>query len=67
MSDLYAQYLTLKDEIDAAIQEVIQSAQFIKSRKVAEFEEKLSEYLNTNVITCGNGTDALQIAFMALN
>ena len=66
MSDLYGQYLTLKDEIDTAIQEVIKSAQFIKSGKVDEFEEQLSAYLNTNVIACGNGTDALQLAFMAL-
>ncbi|MEN8250781.1 MAG: DegT/DnrJ/EryC1/StrS family aminotransferase [Bacteroidota bacterium] len=66
MSDLYGQYLTIKEEIDDAIQEVIKSTRFIKSGKVLDFEEKLSEYLNTNVITCGNGTDALQIAFMAL-
>ncbi|MCG6188140.1 DegT/DnrJ/EryC1/StrS family aminotransferase [Maribellus maritimus] len=66
MSDLYGQYLSMKDEIDAAIQEVIRSAKFIKSGKVLEFEEKLSQYLDTNVISCGNGTDALQLAFMAL-
>ncbi|QGY44450.1 aminotransferase class I/II-fold pyridoxal phosphate-dependent enzyme [Maribellus comscasis] len=67
MSDIYGQYLTMKDEIDAAIQEVIRSTKFIKSGKVLDFEEKLSEYLDTNVISCGNGTDALQLAFMALN
>lgn len=67
MSDLYGQYLTMKDEIDTAIQEVIKSTHFIKSGKVLDFEQKLSAYLNTNVISCGNGTDALQIAFMALN
>lgn len=67
MSDLYGQYLTMKDEIDAAIQEVIKSTLFIKSGKVIDFEKKLSEYLQTNVIACGNGTDALQIAFMALD
>lgn len=66
MSDIYGQYLTMKDDIDAAIQEVIKSTLFIKSGKVLEFEKSLSEYLNTNVISCGNGTDALQIAFMAL-
>ena len=66
MSDIYGQYLTMKDEIDAAIQEVIKSTQFIKSGKVLDFEKKLSAYLNTNVIGCANGTDALQIAFMAL-
>ena len=67
MSDLYGQYLTIKEEIDTAIQEVIKTTQFIKSGKVLDFEEKLSAYLNANVIGCGNGTDALQIAFMALN
>ncbi len=67
MSDLYGQYLTMKDEIDTAMQSVIKSTQFIKSGKVLDFERKLAEYLNTNVIACGNGTDALQIAFMALD
>lgn len=67
MCDLYGQYLTMKEEIDDAIQEVIKSTQFIKSGKVVDFEQKLQEYLKTNVITCGNGTDALQMAFMALD
>lgn len=66
MSDIYGQYLTIKEEIDQAIQEVIISTQFIKSGKALDFEKKLSAYLNTNVIGCANGTDALQIAFMAL-
>jgi len=66
MSDIYGQYLTMKEEIDMAIQEVIKSTYFIKSGKVLDFEAKLSTYLNTNVVACGNGTDALQIAFMAL-
>ncbi len=66
MSDIYGQYLTMKEEIDSAMQEVIKSSRFIKSGKVTDFEEKLSAYLNTNVIACGNGTDAIQIAFMAL-
>ncbi|WP_073164313.1 DegT/DnrJ/EryC1/StrS family aminotransferase [Tangfeifania diversioriginum] len=66
MCDTYGQYLTMKAEIDAAMQEVIKSTRFIKSGKVLEFENELSNYLQTNVISCGNGTDALQIAFMAL-
>jgi len=66
MCDTYGQYLTLKEEIDGAIQEVIKSTQFIKSGKVLDFEKQLSAYLNASVIACGNGTDALQIAFMAL-
>ena len=66
MTDIYGQYLTMKAEIDNAIQEVIKSTRFVKSGKVLDFEAKLAEYLNTNVITCGNGTDALHLAFMAL-
>lgn len=66
MADLYGQYLHIKDEVDAAIQEVIRSSIFIKGGKVSEFELNLSRYLNANVVACGNGTDALQIAFMAL-
>jgi dTDP-4-amino-4,6-dideoxygalactose transaminase len=66
MCDTYGQYLTMKAEIDTAMQEVIKSTQFIKSGKVLEFEKELSNNLQTNVIACGNGTDALQIAFMAL-
>ncbi|MBN2636383.1 MAG: DegT/DnrJ/EryC1/StrS family aminotransferase [Prolixibacteraceae bacterium] len=66
MCDLYGQYLTMKEEIDAAIHDVIKSTQFIKGGKVAEFEKELETYLNSNVISCANGTDALQIAFMAL-
>nr|WP_319998283.1 DegT/DnrJ/EryC1/StrS family aminotransferase [uncultured Draconibacterium sp.] len=67
MTDIYGQYLTMKAEIDNAIQEVIKSTWFVKSGKVLDFEAKLAEYLNTNVITCGNGTDALHLAFMALD
>lgn len=66
MCDTYGQYLTMKAEIDAAMQEVIKSTQFIKSGKVLKFEKELAKYLQTNVISCANGTDALQIAFMAL-
>lgn len=66
MCDTYGQYLTMKEEIDTAMQEVIKSTQFIKSGKVLEFERELASYLQTNVIACANGTDALQIAFMAL-
>jgi dTDP-4-amino-4,6-dideoxygalactose transaminase len=66
MVDLFNQYSKIKDEIDTAMQDVIQSSVFIKGGKVNDFEQKLSEYLSTNVIACGNGTDALQICFMAL-
>ncbi|NCB08022.1 MAG: DegT/DnrJ/EryC1/StrS family aminotransferase [Bacteroidia bacterium] len=66
MCDTYGQYLTMKEEIDAAMQEVIKSTQFIKYGRVLDFEKNLANYLNTQVIACANGTDALQIAFMAL-
>ncbi|WP_167616521.1 DegT/DnrJ/EryC1/StrS family aminotransferase [Maribellus sediminis] len=66
-SDLYGEYLTMKQEIDEAIAEVIRSTHFVKSGKVLKFESELGKYLTTNVIACGNGTDALQIAFMALD
>jgi UDP-2-acetamido-2-deoxy-ribo-hexuluronate aminotransferase len=67
MCDTYGQYLTMKEEIDAAMQEVIKSPQFIKSGKVLEFEEELANYIHAHVIACGNGTDALQMAFMTLD
>ncbi len=65
MVDLKGQYLKIEQEIDRAIKEVILSSQFVKGGKVTAFEEHLSAYLNSTVITCGNGTDALQMALMA--
>lgn len=65
MVDLFNQYLKIKNEIDTAIMGVIKSSIFIKGGKVNDFEEKLSGYLGTNVIACGNGTDALQLSLMA--
>lgn len=67
MVDLKSQYAEIKNEVDRRIQGVIHSTSFIKGPEVAEFEEKLGEYLSTNVIGCANGTDALQIALMALD
>ncbi|MEI8115869.1 MAG: DegT/DnrJ/EryC1/StrS family aminotransferase [Bacteroidia bacterium] len=68
MVDLYKQYLKIKGEIDLEIQKVIESSIFVKGGKVLELEENLKKYLNVNhVITCGNGTDALQLALMALD
>jgi dTDP-4-amino-4,6-dideoxygalactose transaminase len=67
MVDLQTQYQNIKTEIDIEIVEVLQSAQYIKGPKVAEFEENLAHYLEVKeVISCANGTDALQIAMMAL-
>ncbi len=67
MVDLKGQYQKIKSEIDSAIQGVIDDASFIKGKSVADFEESLKIYLDCHaVIGCGNGTDALQIAMMAL-
>nr|MCR4674363.1 DegT/DnrJ/EryC1/StrS family aminotransferase [Lachnospiraceae bacterium] len=63
--DLKAQYNVLKDDIDAGIQEVIDSSGFILGKKVSELEDKLAEYVGRkHCVSCGNGTDALQLALM---
>lgn len=68
MVDLVGQYLKIKDEVDAAQRRVIESAAFINGPEVKEFEKELAAYLGVkNVIGCANGTDALQIAVMALD
>jgi dTDP-4-amino-4,6-dideoxygalactose transaminase len=68
MVDLKTQYLNMKEEIDQAILEVVESCAFINGPKVKEFQTNLERYLNVNhVIPCANGTDALQIALMALD
>lgn len=67
MVDLHGQYLKIKDEIDAGIQAVIDGSAFINGPAVKVFRENLSRYMGgTHVIPCANGTDALQIALMAL-
>jgi UDP-2-acetamido-2-deoxy-ribo-hexuluronate aminotransferase len=67
MIDLYGQYLKIKDEIDQSIQDVIKSSAFINGGPVKIFAQELGEYSGSKyVIPCGNGTDALQIAYMAL-
>ncbi|MBP8959860.1 MAG: DegT/DnrJ/EryC1/StrS family aminotransferase [Bacteroidales bacterium] len=67
MVDLRSQYLRLKPEIDEAINSVLLSGIFVKGPDIKKFEEELARYLSVNhVITCGNGTDALQIAMMSL-
>jgi dTDP-4-amino-4,6-dideoxygalactose transaminase len=66
--DLKGQYLKIKSEVDQAIQSVLYSTAFIKGKDVGNFEKNLAEYLGAkHVIACGNGTDALQIAVMALD
>ncbi|MBP5589832.1 MAG: DegT/DnrJ/EryC1/StrS family aminotransferase, partial [Bacteroidales bacterium] len=68
MLDLRAQYDEIKEEIDGAINQVLLSSRFIKGPEVGTFEKELSDYLgNKQVISCGNGTDALQLALMALD
>ncbi len=68
MVDTKSQYLKIKTEVDAAIQEVLDSAAYINGKPVQEFTANLSTYQNTkNTIPCANGTDALQIAMMALD
>jgi UDP-2-acetamido-2-deoxy-ribo-hexuluronate aminotransferase len=67
MVDLVLQYQTMKAEIDTAILNVIENAQFINGPEVTGFKAELENYLTVNhVIPCANGTDALQIALMAL-
>lgn len=67
MVDLVSQYQNLKPEIDAAILNVIENAQFINGPEVTGFKAELEQYLDIkHVIPCANGTDALQIALMAL-
>lgn len=68
MVDLPGQYLRLKTEFTPAIENVLISGAYIKGPDVATFEKDLSAYIGAkHVIGCANGTDALQIAFMALN
>ena len=65
--DLKAQYAALKDEIDANMQEVLNDAAFIGGKYVRELEIQLAAFTGRkHCITCANGTDALQLAFMAL-
>ncbi len=68
MVDLMGQYSKIKHEIDKNIISTIESGRFVNGPIVKKFSENLSKYLNVNgVIPCANGTDALQIAFMALD
>ena len=68
MVDLGSQYQKIKNDIDDAIQAVVDSSAFINGPEVKNFQQELESYLNVkHVIPCGNGTDALQIALMALD
>ncbi len=68
MVDLKSQYEKIQAEVDAAVLDVIRSTQFINGSEVKKFQEDLENYLGVkHVIPCGNGTDALQVAMMALD
>lgn len=68
MVDLHRQYIRLKPEIDRAIARVLETTAFIKGPEVETFANELSLYLDgAQVVPCGNGTDAIQIALMALD
>ncbi|HCD9234457.1 DegT/DnrJ/EryC1/StrS family aminotransferase [Elizabethkingia anophelis] len=68
MVDLQGQYQKIKNEADAAVLKVMESAAFINGPEVKEFTTELQNYLDVkHVIPCANGTDALQIALMALD
>ena len=67
MVDLQAQYKRLKPELDSAMNEVVEQTAFINGPAVKTFQTELEKYLNVkHVIPCANGTDALQVALMAL-
>ena len=68
MVDLHSQYLKIKNKIDQAVQEVIDSSAFINGDSVKSFARELAEYTETkHMVPCANGTDALQISYMALD
>jgi dTDP-4-amino-4,6-dideoxygalactose transaminase len=68
MVDLVGQYQKIKPEVDAAILEILSNASFINGPAVKSFQQNLEKYLGIkHVIPCANGTDALQVAMMALD
>ena len=68
MVDLKSQYEKIQTEVDASVLDVIRSTQYINGPEVKSFQKELEEYLDVkHVIPCANGTDALQIAMMALD
>ena len=67
MVDLKSQYMKIKPQVDQAINDVLSSTQFINGEHVKSFQNELAAYLGVkHVITCANGTDALQMSMMAL-
>jgi UDP-2-acetamido-2-deoxy-ribo-hexuluronate aminotransferase len=67
MVDLKSQYAFIRNEVQASIEEVLDTTSYINGPAVKSFQEDLQEYLGVkHVIPCANGTDALQIALMGL-
>ena len=67
-NDLYAQYKSIKTEIDGVINDVIKNSSFIRGDHVEEFEEKFANKIGTkSCVSCANGTDALYIAMTSLD
>jgi dTDP-4-amino-4,6-dideoxygalactose transaminase len=68
MVDLKSQYNKIKEEVDNAVLNVIESTQYINGPEVKDFQKELEDYMGVkHVIPCANGTDALQISMMALD
>ncbi len=68
MVDLAAQYRKIQEEVDKAVMDVVRSTAFINGPAVKSFEKELAQYLGIqHAIACANGTDALQVAMMALD
>ncbi len=68
MVDTKTQYLAIKSKIDIAINEVHETSEYVRGKPVKYFAQNLGAYLGIeHVIPCANGTDALQIAMMALD
>ena len=68
MVDLKGQYQKIKTEVDQAMIACVESAEFINGKLVTTFSENLAKYVGVkHAIPCANGTDALQIALMALD
>lgn len=67
MVDLKGQYQRIKQEIDEAVQDVVDKTEFINGSAVKSFQKNIEQYLSVkHTVSCANGTDALQIAMMAL-
>jgi dTDP-4-amino-4,6-dideoxygalactose transaminase len=68
MCDLAGQYMKIQSEVDFEMSQVINGSTFINGPQVKEFKANLEKYTGAgHVIPCANGTDALQIALMALD